>query len=60
MVRSTIYGYAAREIVDEAKNHDADVIIMGTRGRGDLAGLVIGGTTHKVIHFADRPVLVVR
>ena len=26
----------------------------------DLAGLVIGSTTHKVIHLTDRPVLIVR
>jgi nucleotide-binding universal stress UspA family protein len=60
MVRSTIYGYAAREIVEDAKSHDVGVIIMGSRGRGDLAGLVLGSTAHKVIHLADRPVLVVR
>jgi nucleotide-binding universal stress UspA family protein len=60
VVRHTIFGYAAREIVEEAKTLDAGVIIMGSRGRGDLAGLVLGSTAHKVIHLADRPVLVVR
>jgi nucleotide-binding universal stress UspA family protein len=60
MVRNTIYGYAAREIIEEAKAHDVNIIIMGSRGRGDLAGLVLGSTAHKVIHLADRPVLVVR
>jgi nucleotide-binding universal stress UspA family protein len=60
IVRSTIYGYAAREIVEGAKDLDVGVIIMGSRGRGDLAGLVLGSTAHKVIHLADRPVLVVR
>jgi nucleotide-binding universal stress UspA family protein len=59
-VRHTIYGYAAREIVDDAKSLDVGVIIMGSRGRGDLAGLMLGSTAHKVIHLADRPVLVVR
>jgi nucleotide-binding universal stress UspA family protein len=59
-VRNTIFGHAAREIVDDAKEHDAGVIVMGSRGRGDLAGLVLGSTAHKVIHLADRPVLVVR
>jgi len=59
-VRDTIFGHAAREIVEDAREHDADVIIMGSRGRGDLAGLVLGSTAHKVIHLADRPVLVVR
>ena len=60
VMRSTIYGYAAREIVDDAKNLDVSAIVMGSRGRGDLAGLVLGSTAHKVIHLADRPVLVVR
>ncbi len=59
-VREAIYGHAAREIIDEAKERDADVIVMGSRGRGDLAGAVLGSTAHKVIHLADRPVLVVR
>lgn len=59
-VRNTIFGYAAADIVNDAKEHDVDVIVMGTRGRTDLAGLVLGSTAHKVIHLADRPVLVVR
>lgn len=36
------------------------VIVMGSRGHGDLAGLVLGSTAHKVIHLTDRPVLIVR
>jgi nucleotide-binding universal stress UspA family protein len=60
MVRDTLFGYAAREIVTDAQEHGADVIVMGSRGRGDLAGLVLGSTAHKVIHLADRPVLIVR
>ena len=60
MVRDTVFGYAAREIVSDAAGAGADVIVMGSRGRGDLAGLVLGSTAHKVIHLADRPVLVVR
>jgi nucleotide-binding universal stress UspA family protein len=59
-VRNTIFGHAAREIIEDAKEHDADVIVMGSRGRGDLTGLLLGSTAHKVIHLADRPVLVVR
>jgi nucleotide-binding universal stress UspA family protein len=59
-VRNTLFGYAAREIVDDAIQHGVDVIVMGSRGRGDLAGLVLGSTAHKVIHLTDRPVLIVR
>jgi nucleotide-binding universal stress UspA family protein len=59
-MREAIYGQAAREIVKDAREHDADIIIMGSRGRSDLAGLVLGSTAHKVIHLSDRPVLIVR
>jgi nucleotide-binding universal stress UspA family protein len=59
-MRHTIYGYAAREIVDSAAEHNAGTIVMGSKGRGDLAGLLLGSTAHKVIHLAHIPVLVVR
>jgi nucleotide-binding universal stress UspA family protein len=59
-VRDTLHGEEAREIVATARAHDVGIIVMGSRGRGDLVGLVLGSTAHKVIHFSDRPVLVVR
>ena len=59
-VRPTTFGHAAREILADAKEHDADVIVMGSRGRSDLAGSILGSTAHKVIHLTDRPVLIVR
>ena len=60
VVRDTLYGHAANEIVSEAQERGADVIVMGSRGRSDLAGLVLGSTAHKVMHLADRQVMVVR
>ena len=59
-IRPTTFGHAAREILADAKEHDADVVIMGSRGRSDFAGAILGSTAHKVIHLADRPVLVIR
>ncbi len=59
-IRTTLFGYAAREIVDDAIEHDADVIVMGSRGRSDLVGFILGSTAHKVIHLTDRPVLIVK
>jgi len=56
----SIYGYAAREIMNIAIRHDAGVIVMGSKGHGDLAGLLLGSTAHKVIQLSDRPVVVVR
>jgi len=59
-IRYAFAGHAASEIIDSARAHDVGVIVMGSRGRGDLAGMLLGSTAHKVIHLADRPVLVVR
>ena len=59
-IRPTTFGHAAREILADAKEHDADIIIMGSRGRSDFAGAILGSTAHKVIHLTDRPVMVVR
>jgi nucleotide-binding universal stress UspA family protein len=54
------YGQAAQVIVGKASEYDAGLIVMGSRGRGDLAGMLLGSTAHKVIHLAHQPVLVVR
>ena len=35
-----------------AKNHDADLIILGTRGLSDLKGMLMGSVSHKVIQLA--------
>jgi nucleotide-binding universal stress UspA family protein len=59
-VRHTLCGQTAREIVDAASAYDAGVIVMGSRGRSGMTGLVLGSTAHEVIHLSDRPVLVVR
>jgi nucleotide-binding universal stress UspA family protein len=54
------YGYVATAIINEAAESDSDLIVMGSRGLGDLAGLLVGSTAHKVLHMAKSPVLVVR
>lgn len=53
-------GSTAPALLDAAKAFDADVIVMGTRGLSDFAGLLLGSIAHKVIHHAECPVLVVR
>jgi nucleotide-binding universal stress UspA family protein len=53
-------GHVAKIIVETARDHRAGLIVLGCRGRGDLTGLLLGSVAHKVIHLADRPVLVGR
>jgi nucleotide-binding universal stress UspA family protein len=52
-------GHMARGIVESAATADADVILMGTRGRSDFGGLFLGSVTHRVLHLAEKPVIVV-
>ena len=55
-----IEGDAASAIIEVANVRKSDVIVMGSRGLGRLAGLVLGSTSQKVVAHAPCPVLIVR
>ena len=38
----------------------ADLVVMGSHGRGDLAAMVLGSVTHRLLAISERPILVVR
>jgi nucleotide-binding universal stress UspA family protein len=59
-LHATVAGHAAKEIVDTAKAQGSDLIVMGSRGLSDIAGLFLGSVTHKVLQLSHVPVLVVR
>ena len=59
-IRSCLYGHTAREIATQAKDEGADLIVMGSRGLSDVAGLLLGSVAHKVLQLAEVPVLVAR
>lgn len=50
----------AESILEEAETHHCDLIVMGTRGLGRLAGLLLGSVSQKVVQHAKCPVLLVR
>ncbi len=50
----------AFEIVTYAREADADLIIMGTHGRGAMAHLLMGSVAERVVRTAPCPVLTVR
>ncbi len=56
----TLEGDAAATIVEYAKSVDADLIVIGSRGRGAFGTLLLGSVSHGVVHAADRNVLIVR
>ena len=53
-------GDPAREIVETAKNRNVDAIVIGSRGLGDLQGLLLGSVSHKVAHLAPCTCIIVR
>ncbi|WP_419780125.1 universal stress protein [Maridesulfovibrio sp.] len=55
-----IGGSTAKSIKTVAETEGCDLIIMGSKGKSDLEGLVVGSVTHKVLHTAQCPVLVVK
>jgi nucleotide-binding universal stress UspA family protein len=60
MVRRLRRGDEAAEILKLAEEFGADMIVMGTHGRGGLARLVMGSVAERVMRKAPCPVLTVR
>ena len=53
-------GEVAEAIIQYAQQHQCDMIVMGTRGMGTVANLVLGSVATKVIHLANIPVTLVK
>ncbi len=50
----------AEGILEEAQQLGADLIFVGARGRGSLAGLLLGSVSSHVIHGSQVPVIAVK
>jgi nucleotide-binding universal stress UspA family protein len=59
--RSIVHnGSPSRRIVQVAKEEHCDLIVMGSRGLSEFSGLVMGSVSHRVLEYADIPVLIVK
>jgi nucleotide-binding universal stress UspA family protein len=50
----------ASALVTIGDHHDARFIVVGSYGERPLKGALVGSTPYKLIHLADRPIIVVR
>ncbi|MEX0923400.1 MAG: universal stress protein [Rhodovibrionaceae bacterium] len=53
-------GSPAQQILDAAKEEQADTIVMGSSGVSDLKGLIAGSVSHKVAQLADCTCITVK
>lgn len=53
-------GAPAETIVRVARQHEADLIVMGTHGRTGLQHVLLGSVAEKVVRLAECPVMTVR
>ena len=53
-------GPVARTIIARAQHHDVDMIVVGSRGLGNIEATLRGGVSHRVELLAECPVLTVK
>ena len=53
-------GPVARTIIARAKHHDVDMIVVGSRGMGNIEATLRGGVSHRVGLLAEGAVLTVK
>lgn len=55
-----LIGHPAPEIIRFAEDCGADLVVMGSRGRSELRGLLLGSVSEQVLRRASCPVTIVR
>lgn len=55
-----VRGSAAEVMTEMAETEGYDLVVVGSKGRGAVARVLIGSTTDRLVHICHKPVLVVR
>jgi nucleotide-binding universal stress UspA family protein len=58
--REVVVGVDVLEIIEYARNHEIDLIVMATHGRTGLAHALVGSVAEKVVRKSPCPVLTIK
>jgi nucleotide-binding universal stress UspA family protein len=47
-------------VIETAKKHEADLLIMGSHGTSGIEEIFVGSNTEKIVRYSDIPVLVIK
>jgi nucleotide-binding universal stress UspA family protein len=60
ITRLVAHGDVSASLIEAAKNADADMLVLGSRGRGGFAGLKLGSVSSECVQHAACPVVIIK
>ena len=57
---SVVFGDPSSQIIDYAKEHHADLVVMSSHGRTGIGRFMMGSVAERVVRLSHCPVLVIR
>lgn len=58
--RHKLEGFPPDALLETAERIEADLIVLGTHGRGEVSAFLLGSTGHRILAHASADVLVVK
>ena len=59
VIAETRIGHIAQAVLESAGRHSARLVVLGASGRRDMPHVPFGSVSHRLLHLASLPVLVV-
>jgi len=56
----SVWGEPANEIIQETQRENYDLVVIGSRGLGEIKGWLLGSVSQRVVRYSKSPVLVIR
>jgi nucleotide-binding universal stress UspA family protein len=58
--RSLVRDLPAQQLIQQSKSIEAQLVVVGSHGRGGLTGLILGSVSNTVLHSVRVPIIVAR